>query len=228
MTNPKDKDLEKKILKQELAETNKRLLATLDYVVTLEERCASWKKIARKFQEMALIDGLTEVPNRRFFDITFDEIFQKRLAGTEKIARKRSSDKNQGPLTLLLVDIDFFKPYNDVSGHPAGDKALRQVASAMKSSLRSNDFLARYGGEEFVVILPNTSHTEAQLVAERARKAVENLGIPHPGSGTSEVVTVSIGLAALSGELSPEEFLEAADKALYNAKRKGRNCVYYD
>jgi diguanylate cyclase (GGDEF)-like protein len=128
---------------------------------------------------------------------------------------------------IALCDIDRFKTYNDRFGHPAGDAALRSVADALRKSCRRGDAVYRYGGEELAVVLPGQEVEVAAAAAERMRKAIEDLAIPHPYSQPAGVVTVSIGVAVRrSGDPSgPEAVLQAADAALYEAKEKGRNRV---
>jgi len=130
-------------------------------------------------------------------------------------------------LSLLMIDVDHFKPYNDIYGHVLGDTCLRQIAAAAQEVIhRSSDLFARYGGEEFAVVLPNTDRSGAQLVAEQIRRAVEQCSLPHSGNPHS-VVTVSIGCATqtLNHDSSPTSLVEAADHAMYQAKSAGRNRV---
>ncbi|MGO9772564.1 MAG: diguanylate cyclase [Roseiarcus sp.] len=129
------------------------------------------------------------------------------------------------PLSLLMIDVDCFKLYNDANGHLKGDECLRSVARAIAGTLwRETDFSARYGGEEFTIIMPNTPLSGAMLIAERVRTAVEELGIPHPNSIAADRVTLSIGgCVALGRDLHPERLIAAADAALYRAKGAGRN-----
>ena len=129
-----------------------------------------------------------------------------------------------------MIDIDFFKQYNDAYGHPAGDDCLRQVATCLQEGARSSDIVARYGGEEFAVILPDTDVNEARLVAERLRNAVMAQGIPAAATVPADkpVVTVSVGLGCRQSETrtaAPSTLLSEADRALYDAKRQGRNQV---
>ena len=166
-------------------------------------------------EKSAITDGLTKLANRRYFDEALSAEFYR---------SKRSGDL----LSLVMLDIDHFKQFNDTYGHLAGDECLRQVALAIKSIIRrSPDIAARYGGEEFVVILPNTDLHGAAAVAENIRKAVEELAIPHTASLTAGYVTVSLGVATISAARvsSPETVLAVADEALYSAKQKGRNRV---
>ena len=161
--------------------------------------------------EQAITDGLTKLYVRRFF-----------LANLEKeLSRSR---RYQIPVSILLLDIDHFKKFNDNYGHQAGDHVLKETAQRIMESIRSVDTPGRYGGEEMSVILPQTSIKEAYIVAERIRSSIENSEYNYRGSTMK--VTVSIGLSALSlRDISMEEIIEEADKALYIAKEKGRNQV---
>jgi diguanylate cyclase (GGDEF)-like protein/hemerythrin-like metal-binding protein/PAS domain S-box-containing protein len=166
-------------------------------------------------QASASIDALTRVANRR----QFDEV----LRG-DFFRLKRSNE----PLSLIMLDIDHFKKYNDEYGHLAGDECLRSIGETLKRIVaRAHDKVARYGGEEFAVIMPETGARGAFVIAERIRKAVEELSIAHVASPVSPWVTVSLGLVTVSpsGLAAPEKVIELADKALYEAKRRGRNRV---
>ncbi|HEX2171088.1 MAG TPA: diguanylate cyclase, partial [Dehalococcoidia bacterium] len=132
------------------------------------------------------------------------------------------------PISLILIDIDYFKLYNDTLGHRQGDECLRQVAAALKQGLHCvPDFVAHYGGEEFVVVLPHTGREGAVQVAERLRTWIEALDIAHPASSVSDRVAVSLGVASTlpSGKSMPDDLIQAADHALYAAKIGGRNQV---
>ncbi|MBN8217429.1 MAG: diguanylate cyclase [Spirochaetes bacterium] len=160
-------------------------------------------------------DALTSVANRRHFNESLAREFQR---------HQRSGE----PLSLLLLDIDHFKKFNDRYGHLAGDECLRRVAGALRSVvLRVPDVVARYGGEEFAVILPETDDAGALALGERIRRAVEGLAIPHEASATAEVVTISLGCVTLrpTGFEEAAELIALADKALYRAKRDGRNRI---
>src|SRR5262249_22608605 len=159
-------------------------------------------------------------------------------AGTGKANRRNLADslelewrrvRREGlPLSLVMIDIDHFKAYNDTYGHQKGDECLREVAQALRNGLhRPGDLVARYGGEEFALILPGTEAKGALAVAEALRSAVEGMAVPHAGSSSASVVTVSVGVgSAMPGDLSTSEtLLREADKALYEAKRSGRNRV---
>jgi diguanylate cyclase (GGDEF)-like protein/PAS domain S-box-containing protein len=161
---------------------------------------------------LAALDGLTGLANRR----TFDQALEADI---------RRAIRTGSPLSLLLMDIDGFKLFNDTYGHGGGDRCLRRVAQALAGvPNRTGDTVARYGGEEFAVILPETDLADGFAVAERIRRAVEALGIPHIASPVGPVVTISVGVAASCGPaLDARELLETADAALYRAKRAGRN-----
>ncbi len=164
-------------------------------------------------QAHALTDALTGIANRRHFDA----LLQGEL---DRLRRSKS------PLSLIMLDIDFFKKFNDRFGHVTGDSCLKGVARAIKESVgRSPDFVARYGGEEFAVVMPDTKNKGAQIVAERIRTAVEKLAISHDGAGNTSQVTVSLGVATVypGRTESYEKIVELADMALYRAKMGGRN-----
>lgn len=166
-------------------------------------------------QNLASCDGLTGIANRRSFD---DRLQLEWL---------RSQRENQ-PLSLMLMDVDFFKRYNDNYGHQQGDECLRQVATTMATSIfRPADMAARYGGEEFVIIMPNTHGTGALAVAERVCERIRALAIPHAHSDVAEHVTASIGVATVipQADHPATRLVSAADVALYSAKNSGRNRV---
>lgn len=169
-----------------------------------------------KLEQLSRIDSLTEVANRRFFNETL-------LAEWRRAAREKRS------LAVLMIDVDFFKRFNDHYGHLQGDECLQNVAQALMSAVRrGGDLVARYGGEEFAVVLPNAGE-EAMSVAERCRAAVEALNVAHAQSGGIGHVTVSIGMSSVlpNASLEPEDLLDSADRALYSAKEGGRNQVIY-
>jgi diguanylate cyclase (GGDEF)-like protein/PAS domain S-box-containing protein len=168
-----------------------------------------------KLSREAVIDGLTSVFNRKYFD-------QKLRAELER------SQRNQSPVALVMLDVDSFKAYNDTYGHPAGDRVLIAIADTVREEVnRATDVLARYGGEEFAAVLPSSDERGAQVIAERVRRAVEALNIPHAASTVARHVTVSLGVACHDPKMpcTAEELLELADRALYDAKRAGRNQV---
>lgn len=168
----------------------------------------------RELTRLSAVDGLTGIANRRQFD--------------EALSREwRSCLRDREPLSLLMVDVDFFKQYNDGYGHQAGDECLKGVAGALRGQLRRPaDIVARYGGEEFAAILPDTNPAGAMRVAETMRSAVQAIGVPHEGSAFG-VITASVGVATLVPQQTEgmPRLLSAADWGLYEAKRRGRNCV---
>lgn len=169
----------------------------------------------RKLRQLSTSDGLTGIPNRRYFD-EFLHLEWNRAA------------RDSYWLALIMIDIDYFKIYNDTYGHQLGDNCLKEVAKALHTTLnRPGDFVARYGGEEFAVVMPMTDLEGASIVAEKLRANIEALHIRHSGSQVSDYVTVSLGIAATvpTRESSPDGLIKAADKALYEAKHQGRNRV---
>ena len=168
-------------------------------------------------EQYALLDGLTGIPNRRHFD----ELFEKEM---------RRCLRDGLPLSVIMMDIDHFKPYNDNYGHGAGDQCLQKVARALDGVVtRAGDRVCRYGGEEFVALLPGTDADGAREVAEHLRAAVEGLAITHEYSSAAPVVTLSLGTATLDprrdSETDRNPLLKRADEALYAAKEDGRNRV---
>lgn len=182
----------------------------------VSERRAAEQALARAHEEMASLarrDALTGLYNRREFDARF-------------IEELRRSKRNGSHLSVLMIDVDHFKAFNDTYGHIHGDTCLKKVSSELSRHIqRPADLLARFGGEEFVILLPETDEQGALRVAENICAGIANLEIPHV-AGVGGVVTASIGCVATTGDsASPEEILDAADVALYAAKRRGRNCV---
>lgn len=173
------------------------------------------KKIRDMLENLSTLDGLTNVPNRR----RFDEVF---VHEWNRAARKQTQ------LSLLFIDIDHFKNYNDLYGHLTGDDCLKAVARVLQSSLgRTSDFLARFGGEEFVILLPDTNEHGCRHLGESIRQAVEALHIEHRDSPVADHVTVSIGAVTCTNVSLCDRplLLEHADRLLYKAKDEGRNCV---
>ncbi len=181
----------------------------------------------RELDLLAATDGLTGLANRRRLDSTLSSLRLKAGVGRRK-PEERSVAK-QGIVACCLMDVDFFKNYNDLYGHAAGDEALRHIAAAIQGGAkRPGDLPSRYGGEEFALVLPDTDEEGAVAVLERIRAAIEALAIPHAGSSAAPVVTISAGAAAMPIEERGEPLellLERADRALYAAKRSGRNRV---
>lgn len=171
------------------------------------------KRAHEALQQQSVTDALTGLANRRRFDEALCQFWSAEL-------------RRGGPLAVLLIDVDFFKPYNDNYGHQAGDECLRAIGAALRrGSLRSTDLIARYGGEEFVALLPNTPLAGAIEVAERLRLGVAALQLPHAFSAAGPVVSISIGVACAipSANSRPEALLQLADERLYAAKHAGRN-----
>jgi diguanylate cyclase (GGDEF)-like protein len=173
-------------------------------------------RLQRELETLSYRDGLTNMPNRRMFEMMFEREWG-------------SARRNDKPLSMILLDIDFFKELNDCLGHLAGDQCLREVARVLgeETARRPRDLVSRYGGEEFVILLPETEAGAAQLIAERCRRAVQGAMIPHPRSKAAESVTVSVGVSSIvpkDGD-SATAFLDRVDKLLYKAKDAGRNCV---
>ncbi|MBS7663232.1 diguanylate cyclase [Pseudomonas lalucatii] len=170
---------------------------------------------ADRLREMAFVDGLTGIANRRQFEERLELEF-------------RRSRRNGSALALLMIDVDFFKPYNDRYGHQAGDECLRRVASLLKASMsRPGDLAARYGGEEFVFLLPETNEAGARVIAQRLVDAVRQLNLEHLDSAVAAVVTISIGAAVLGPDSSEScrALVTLADAQLYRAKKQGRGRV---
>lgn len=179
------------------------------------ERTAEVQAANERLAHLAREDALTGVANRRPLDEALE-------------AEWRRAHRTRTPLSLLLLDVDLFKAYNDRLGHPAGDACLKAVAEAVTAICqRAGELVARYGGDEFVVLMPAVSEESAHEVAEKVRKGVQALGLPHPGSTVAPVVTVSVGVASAEPAAggSPEDLVGAADRALYRAKQGGRNRV---
>lgn len=173
------------------------------------------KKNRDLLENLSTLDGLTNIPNRRRFDEIFAHEWNRAL-------------RTRAPLSLLFIDIDHFKNYNDCYGHLSGDDCLKAVARVLQSSLgRPADFLARFGGEEFIILLPDTKESGCRHLAENIRKAVESLGIEHRDSPVADHVTVSVGAVTCVDVTQCDRsiILEHADRLLYKAKHEGRNCV---
>lgn len=171
------------------------------------------QNVNEELKRLSMMDGLTKIANRRFFDDRLNEEW-KRMR------------REKGKISLILCDIDYFKKYNDTYGHQEGDSCLQSVAATIRKSMRRpSDLAARYGGEEFAVILPNTDLKGALFVAENIRSSVMALNIPHRASDVYKGVTLSLGVA----EMEPvedhleKELILKADQALYLAKENGRN-----
>lgn len=203
------------VLPMAMAEMAPHCLIQIFDVTSAVSRERILREQALEMRAFSHIDGLTGIANRRRYDECIENEF-------------RRARRNTTLLSLIMVDIDYFKNYNDNYGHQAGDVCLKAVATALNGGLhRPGDLLARYGGEEFVVVLPCTNPEGAYLIAENMRVRVEALNISHAASNVADHVTISLGVASLVPHHSREldELQVAADKALYQAKHEGRNRV---
>jgi diguanylate cyclase (GGDEF)-like protein len=206
--------------KHNVEEINQSLEADIESRKILERKLLDEKNEVEvkvdELSKMSLEDGLTQIMNRRGFNEFLEQEWQ-------------IATKYQNSISLIMLDIDFFKGYNDHYGHPAGDDVLYTVAQACYGSLRSGlDLIARYGGEEFIVILPKSEQKQACLVAEKLRAKIESLAMPHKKSKAAKVVTASFGVATVvpKREMEATSLVEQVDQALYSAKTTGRNRVY--
>ena len=171
-------------------------------------------QLNQKLEKLSYLDGLTEIANRRAFDIAIEEEIHRAY-------------RHQYPLALIMIDIDYFKDYNDFYGHQSGDSCIKEVARTINGiAKRKTDTAARYGGEEFAVLLPAVSLADAEELTAMTLQAIVDLQIPHAVSKIHSFVTVSAGVCALvpQSEITPRELIRLTDQALYAAKAKGRNC----
>ncbi|HVL68100.1 MAG TPA: diguanylate cyclase [Vicinamibacterales bacterium] len=201
---------------RQLERSERRLMRLVEErTAELRERTAQLEIANTALEELATVDPLTGLANRRRFDVFVQQEWQR-------------AARHGLPLSLMLIDIDYFKRFNDRYGHPAGDECLRQVAAVLRAAAnRVSDLTCRYGGEEFAVVLGGTDAQGARTVAEFIRHGVELIAIPHedaPGS----VVTVSIGVGTRTGDEygRPAALIAACDRALYEAKNLGRNRTH--
>ncbi len=173
------------------------------------------RRIQQHYENRANIDSLTRLHNRRWIDQNLPQAVETCLA--DKI-----------PLCLMLIDIDFFKKYNDDNGHMAGDACLKAVAESIRVSIRPTDMLGRFGGEEFVILLPDTTLASCDRVATRIKNEVEHTEITGNKLELLPSVTISIGLSEARAGSFYEDLFKAADTALYQAKNSGRNCIRHE
>jgi diguanylate cyclase (GGDEF)-like protein len=200
-------------LKREMEMRKMREKEILNMAILLEESNRKLQQANEMLKSLATIDELTGVANRRYFNIHYQKEWKRAL-------------RARGPLTILMVDIDLFKSFNDIYGHQAGDECLRKIAEALKYVLkRPGDFIARYGGEEFVVLLTDTDQNGAVEVAKMMQHSVFKLAIPHSGTRVSDRITFSAGIGTFipDQDSDPLYLINAADRALYRAKAEGRN-----
>jgi len=171
------------------------------------------KRDMERIRREAITDGLTGLANRKAFD--------------EQLGRLARDSKKEGKIfSLIMIDIDHFKAFNDTYGHQVGDQVLRLVAMTLINEVKGQDMAARYGGEEFAIILPDTNVNASKIVAENLRKAVEKKEVVNRATGDNlGQITVSLGVAQFYSEESPDDLVHRADKALYASKNKGRNTV---
>lgn len=172
-------------------------------------------RLQKELEELSFKDGLTGVANRRMFDMVLETEWLK-------------ARQNKQPLTLIIIDIDFFKEYNDCYGHLQGDDCLKQVAQVLNGAAsRGRDFFGRFGGEEFVMLLPEADEHAGRAVAERCRQLLFKQQIPHQNSHISQLLTISLGVSTMIPAQNNQlkELIDRADKQLYQAKQKGRNCI---
>lgn len=206
----------------QLLQTQAQLVETLqrnerELEQRVQERTQELQLLNQSLENLSVTDALTNIGNRRQFD-------------SELRRQWRQAQRNAAPLALAIMDVDWFKAYNDLYGHPAGDACLRQIAQTLAATLaRSTDFVARYGGEEFVFLAPGTELAGALQRAEKLIAAMASLNLAHSGSPCARV-TLSIGVAAMqaTAEGDPQQLLQRADAALYRAKQGGRNRVECD
>lgn len=191
------------------------VLANDELEAKVKQRTSELEIANAKLQELSTTDALTGLANRGHFDAQWHVEWQRAL-------------RDGNPISLILLDVDHFKAFNDSLGHPAGDGCLQRVGGILRTVRnRPGDFTARYGGEEFVVILPGCDGSPARLKAEGLRDAVAAAAMPHPRSPTAPIVTISAGVASCIPQMGqdPAELLGLADQALYQAKLQGRNRV---
>ncbi len=189
-------------------------------LITLAQRLRYGNSLINKINDLlkehkhnATVDSLTSLYNRRWLDNMLIRVMQR-------------ADTNNEPLSVIMIDIDFFKQYNDQNGHVAGDIALRSVSQAILQNLRPEDMVTRYGGEELFALLPGLEIDEAMSISERLRQAVSETEITQVDGDKLPSVTISIGVAQMKQNQTTEGLISAADKALYKAKDAGRNKVF--
>ena len=209
-----ENQLNQKRLYQELQKQNNLLKREIEERLRIE---VALTEANQKLELLASLDGLTGIANRRRFDQYLEAEWQRCLRGKFE-------------LSLMLIDVDFFKNYNDCYGHLLGDDCLKQIANILQDNIqRATDLVARYGGEEFVVVLPHTPQVGALEVAQRIQGAISAQQLPHRGSSVSEYITLSIGITTTipHSTRTIADFVDWADQALYRAKISGRNRIVF-
>ena len=202
------------VVRNEKGETE----SLVGFMFDISERKKTEEKLInlqKELEALSFKDGLTGIANRRRFDACLE-------------LEWASARRSEQPLSVILLDIDFFKQFNDLYGHIAGDQCLTSVAQTLTLAIaRPRDIAARFGGEEFVILLPETDEVGAQEVAERCQRLVEKLRIPHEKSDDNPYVSFSMGVGTIipSPDMEPTAFINAVDKLLYTAKQNGRNRI---
>tara|TARA_R110002073_G_scaffold68403_1_gene170002 strand:+ start:122833 stop:123789 length:957 start_codon:yes stop_codon:yes gene_type:complete len=200
--------------------SNGEVDALVGFMFDISERKETEEAVTRlqkELEDLSYKDGLTGVANRRMFDSLLDKEWA-------------SARRTIQPISLIMMDIDFFKEFNDHYGHIAGDDCLRRVGRVLeKVAARPRDFVARFGGEEFALILPETDARSADQVAEKCRQMIYDEMIPHDSSSVSPFLTISLGVGTVIPTKAdlPKAFIESVDRRLYKAKQRGRNCVQF-
>ncbi|PPC93957.1 MAG: sensor domain-containing diguanylate cyclase [Methylotenera sp.] len=190
----------------------------IGFMFDISERKRTEEKLItlqKELEELSFKDGLTGIANRRMFDKVFELEWANAM-------------RNHQPLSVIMLDIDYFKQYNDHYGHIQGDDSLKRVGQVLSgAATRSRDFLARFGGEEFVLVLPETDEESAKKVAERCRSLIFKAQIPHAASPVSQMLTLSLGVSTIipAHKDTAMVFIDEVDRRLYHAKQKGRNCI---
>jgi diguanylate cyclase (GGDEF)-like protein len=208
-----------RIQHQQLIKQNEQLQqeiqARKEIEAALQKSQLELQKLNQELDRLAHLDGLTQTANRRQFDHYLKQEW-------DRLSRE------QNPLSLIMCDVDYFKSYNDTYGHQAGDDCLRAIAQAISQAIScSQGLVARYGGEEFGIVLPEIEPSEANLIAQKIQQEVGNLQLVHAGSQVNSYITLSLGITCLIPQHDSSSFLliELADRALYQAKKQGRNCI---
>jgi diguanylate cyclase (GGDEF)-like protein len=195
-------------LNAEIAVRQKKELKELELKSQLELK-------NKELERLSFLDGLTGIANRRFFKTVFNKEWNRSI-------------RENSHISLIMLDIDYFKNFNDTLGHLRGDDCLKQISQVLKNSLkRSTDMASRFGGEEFAIVLPNLTTVEAMKLAQQIKSSIDQQRIEHPSSVISKYVTVSMGIATIVPTMNDqsETLVSAADHALYMAKNKGRNQI---